>query len=211
MKYPPPPAAPRRPPPPPAAPAGAIAHISKRALGRAPQAEVRLAALHALASIAGAERAGDSKRRDDAVLGGAAEDTLRSAVYSAAAFAPGGRGSSCLRSPARAPRCRPAPPPAVPLADPTACALGPPAGAQLPAEVVASLLEQPFADSRRATYRLALALAFRPWFAAHLLSCQGLAERLLDPSSETGERRCCLVAAACSSQPLPWIKVQTGL
>jgi hypothetical protein len=69
--------------------AGALLHMSKRALGRAPQPEVRLAALHALASIAGAERAGESKCRDDAILSGEAEDALRQAVYQAAAHAPG--------------------------------------------------------------------------------------------------------------------------
>lgn len=64
-------------------------HISKRALGRAPQPEVRLAALHALASVAGAERAGESKCRDDAMLSDEAEDALRQAVYQAAAYASG--------------------------------------------------------------------------------------------------------------------------
>jgi hypothetical protein len=80
-------------------------HISKRALGRAPQPEVRLAALHALASAAGAERAGESKCRDDAILSDEAEDALRRAVYHAAAYAAGEartqRGGACGLASAR--------------------------------------------------------------------------------------------------------------
>lgn len=51
--------------------------IAARALGRSSSPAVRLAALHALASAAGVERAGEARDRSAALLPAAAEEALR--------------------------------------------------------------------------------------------------------------------------------------
>jgi hypothetical protein len=71
-----------------------------RALGRTASPPVRVAALHALASIAGVERAGEARDRSAALLPAASEDALRVAVFEAVAGAAGGVGAA--RSPAEA-------------------------------------------------------------------------------------------------------------
>ncbi|KAG2430851.1 hypothetical protein HXX76_009825 [Chlamydomonas incerta] len=70
--------------------------LCERALGRSPHPEVRMAALHALASTAGLERAGADRARAAAVLPAQYEETLRRCVFEACAGA-GGAGS--LRRP----------------------------------------------------------------------------------------------------------------
>eukprot|EP00879_Flechtneria_rotunda_P029188 GHRR01031468.1.p1 GENE.GHRR01031468.1~~GHRR01031468.1.p1 ORF type:complete len:508 (+),score=226.57 GHRR01031468.1:2668-4191(+) len=74
--------------------------ICNRAVGRTASPEVRLAALHALASIAGVERAGEARDRSASLLPAAAEDALRRSVYRAVSGAAGGVGGA--RSPAEA-------------------------------------------------------------------------------------------------------------
>lgn len=51
--------------------------IATRALGRTSSPGVRLAALHALASVAGVERAGEARDRSAALLSAQSEDKLR--------------------------------------------------------------------------------------------------------------------------------------
>ncbi|KAF6252628.1 hypothetical protein COO60DRAFT_1552102 [Scenedesmus sp. NREL 46B-D3] len=74
--------------------------ICSRALGRTASPAVRLAALHALASVAGVERAGEAADRSAALLPAAGEHALRLAVFGAVAGAAGGAGAA--RSPAEA-------------------------------------------------------------------------------------------------------------
>jgi hypothetical protein len=74
--------------------------ICTRAFGRTASPPVRLAALHAFASIAGVERAGEARDRSAALMAAANEDALRVAVFEAVAGAAGGVGAA--RSPAEA-------------------------------------------------------------------------------------------------------------
>jgi hypothetical protein len=74
--------------------------ICTRALGRTASPPVRLAALHALASIAGVERAGEARDRSAALMSAANENALRVAVFEAVAGAAGGVGAA--RSPTEA-------------------------------------------------------------------------------------------------------------
>eukprot|EP00798_Chlamydomonas_sp_ICE-L_P016618 gene16618-22863_t len=57
--------------------------IASNAVRRSPHPEVRLAALHALASTSGVERATQLQQRSKALLSSNAEDCLRVAIYSA--------------------------------------------------------------------------------------------------------------------------------
>lgn len=66
-----------------------IEGIAERAVGRAPNPEVRLAALHAIANVAGVERALETKDREAALLRPELEDRLRVALYSSAASTSG--------------------------------------------------------------------------------------------------------------------------
>jgi hypothetical protein len=59
--------------------------LCTKALGRAGSPEVRIAALHALASLAGLERAGEARDRSAALLPAPAEEALRQGVYGAVA------------------------------------------------------------------------------------------------------------------------------
>lgn len=59
--------------------------LCTKALGRTSNPEVRLAALHALASLAGLERAGEARDRTAALLPGGVEEALRQGVYGAVA------------------------------------------------------------------------------------------------------------------------------
>lgn len=78
-----------------------LAAICAKALGRTSSPDVRLAALHALASVAGLERAGEARDRTAALLSSrAAEDLLRSAVFGAVSGTAGGAGGA--RTPAEA-------------------------------------------------------------------------------------------------------------
>jgi hypothetical protein len=74
--------------------------ICSRALGRTASPEVRLAALHALASVAGLERAGEARDRTAALMGRGAEDVLMGAVFGALGGQAGGAGGA--RTPAEA-------------------------------------------------------------------------------------------------------------
>jgi hypothetical protein len=74
--------------------------ICTRAIGRTAGPPVRLAALHALASIAGVERAGEARDRAAALMSAGSENALRLAVFEAVAGAAGGVGAA--RSPAEA-------------------------------------------------------------------------------------------------------------
>lgn len=78
----------------------ALPSICSKALGRTSSPDVRLAALHALASVAGLERAGESCDRSAALMGAAAEDVLRRAVFGAVSGSAGGAGGA--RTPAEA-------------------------------------------------------------------------------------------------------------
>jgi hypothetical protein len=80
--------------------AGLLQSVCSKALGRTTPPEVRLAALHALASAAGLERAGEARDRSAALLPQAAEERLRQGVYGAVAGAAGGVGGA--RTPAEA-------------------------------------------------------------------------------------------------------------
>ncbi len=85
------------------------------------------------------------------------------------------------------------------------------AGTKLPADMLAQLLQHPTSEMRVAAYRLTMALGFRPWCAAHLLSTPAAVDRLLDASSETGKANCewrhscvlALSAAVQAAQELP--------
>jgi hypothetical protein len=77
-----------------------LAAICSRALGRTAPPDVRLAALHALASVAGVERAGEAADRTAALLLPAQEEALRLGVYGAVSGAAGGVAGA--RSPAEA-------------------------------------------------------------------------------------------------------------
>ena len=69
---------------------GVVGDVAYKALGRAPSPAQRVAALHALAAVAGAERGGRSGR----LLGQGAEAALRVAVFEGEAEPRvGGRGS----------------------------------------------------------------------------------------------------------------------
>ncbi|GIL78176.1 hypothetical protein Vretifemale_7621 [Volvox reticuliferus] len=57
--------------------------LCERALGRSPHPEVRMAALHAVASAAGLERAGAERSREAALLPPQCEEGLRRCVYGA--------------------------------------------------------------------------------------------------------------------------------
>jgi hypothetical protein len=83
-------------------PAGgsALTSISSRALGRTSSPDIRLAALHALASVAGLERAGEARDRSAALMPPCAEDALRRAVFAAVSGNAGGAGGA--RTPAEA-------------------------------------------------------------------------------------------------------------
>ena len=74
--------------------AGALSAICSRALGRTSSPDVRLAALHALASIAGLERAGEARDRTAALMTRGAEDVLRQAVFGAVSGQAGGAGGA---------------------------------------------------------------------------------------------------------------------
>lgn len=67
------------------APAPVVDWIAGRALGRAPSPAIRVAALHCWAHLSGLERAGDTQRRDAALLSPPSEARLRSAVFAACA------------------------------------------------------------------------------------------------------------------------------
>ena len=56
-----------------------------------------------------------------------------------------------------------------------------------PPDVLLSFLQQPFAELKGAAFHACSALALRPWFAADLVRCGALLERVLDPGSETGQ------------------------
>eukprot|EP00887_Chlorella_sp_A99_P007872 scaffold20.g7872.t1 len=74
-------------------PGGVIRDVAYKALGRPPSPAVRMAALHALAAVAGAERAAAAGgSRAAALLAPPAEAALREAVYEGAAA--GGAGAS---------------------------------------------------------------------------------------------------------------------
>jgi len=77
-----------------------LSAISSRAIGRTSSPEVRLAALHALASVAGLERAGEARDRTAALMSRSAEDALRQAVFAAVSGSAGGAGGA--RTPAEA-------------------------------------------------------------------------------------------------------------
>eukprot|EP00775_Hariotina_reticulata_P013804 gene13804-13925_t len=83
-----------------AAPGNLLNAICDRALGRTAPPEVRLAALHALASVGGVERAGEAADRTAALLLPSQEDALRQGVFGAVSGAAGGVGGA--RSPAEA-------------------------------------------------------------------------------------------------------------
>ena len=70
-------------------PRGVIGDVAYKALGRPPSPAIRMAALHALAAVAGAERAAGGSRAA-ALLPGTPEDVLRAAVYAGASAASGG-------------------------------------------------------------------------------------------------------------------------
>lgn len=74
--------------------------IASKALGRTASPEVRLAALHALASVAGLERAGEARDRSAALMAAGPEDALRQAVFAAVSGQAGGAGAA--RTPAEA-------------------------------------------------------------------------------------------------------------
>ncbi|KAG2496066.1 hypothetical protein HYH03_005985 [Edaphochlamys debaryana] len=57
--------------------------LCERALGRSPHPELRCAALHAVAAVAGLERAGEERCRAAALLPAQAEDALRRGVFGA--------------------------------------------------------------------------------------------------------------------------------
>ncbi|GLI63334.1 hypothetical protein VaNZ11_006252 [Volvox africanus] len=57
--------------------------LCERALGRSPHSEVRMAALHAVASVAGLERAGAERSREAALLLPQCEEGLRQGMYGA--------------------------------------------------------------------------------------------------------------------------------
>jgi hypothetical protein len=154
-----------------------------------------LAALHALAAVAGAER----PERWAKLLPREAESALRVAVFE-------GEGSSGVQLQEQlplGPACpsdRPAPLPITPT--PGAAAERPGA---TPADVFASLLEQPFLEQRVAAYRCLAALAARDWAAAQVCSHEPLLARLADPRSESGKRGCewrhaCVAALAATTE-----------
>lgn len=78
----------------------ALTSIASKALGRTSSPEIRLAALHALASVAGLERAGEARDRSAALMAAGAEDVLRRAVFAAVSGDAGGAGGA--RTPAEA-------------------------------------------------------------------------------------------------------------
>lgn len=55
--------------------------VAYNAFGRAPNPAIRICALHAVAAVAGAERAAGARGRAEALLGPDAEDALRAAVF----------------------------------------------------------------------------------------------------------------------------------
>ncbi len=65
-------------------PSRIFSDVAYKALGRAPNPSIRICALHAVASVAGAERAASAGRGAAALLGPAEEEALRTAVYDGA-------------------------------------------------------------------------------------------------------------------------------
>lgn len=76
--------------------AALIRSIAERAMDRAPTPDVKIAALHAAASIAGLERAAEAQTRVTAMLPEPMEAALRAAVYSAAASCSGQSPSEAM-------------------------------------------------------------------------------------------------------------------
>lgn len=149
----------------------ALNDAARIALGGRGGASCRLAALHALASVAGVERMRRERRRGEGrgqqpvpppspsqpagvLLPGAGESVLASALH---------RGASS----AAAARAGGSPSPATP------------AGALLSLVLLGTL-----PDEKAAALRLALALAARPWGAAEVAMHSGLLGRLVDVSAD---------------------------
>jgi len=173
----------------------ALNDAARIALGGRGDSSCRLAALHALASVAGVERMKRERRRREqqqregtalpeqpagVLLAGAGEAVLASALQSgaatraAAAAAGGGGGDSAS-----------------------------------PAGVLLSLISrQPLLDEKVAALRLTLALCARPWGAAEVAMHPGLLARLVDvaadSASATAEWRhaCCLALSETTAKVL---------
>ncbi len=183
--------------------------VAYKALGRVPSPAQRLAALHTLATLAGAERSGRSGK----LLSPAAEDALRVAVFEGAV---GVIGTGCEEAGCRLARyagmtgrphaasssinrcngllagqhC------ALPGRLPTTYPATPPAGAgaawagATPADVLRQQLDQPFLEQRVAVYRCLAALAARDWMAGQVCGHAGLLAFLCDPQSEASKQGC---------------------
>lgn len=169
------------------------------ALGeRAPEA-CRVAALHALAAMLGADRGPDGGEGSRAGADRGSSETARTSVE---------RGSD------------PEAPPGMLLPDlfeaaaQRAVEAGPSmrgdgqTAAESVENVLLSLLQKPFEDLRVAVYRFVTSLAPRRWGLARVMSSFKLIERLCDPTAESGMRPCqwrhaavCSVASALSRLP----------
>ena len=152
----------------------ALSDAARIALGGRGDSSCRLAALHALASVAGVERMrrggrgrgrgggdrgggggrvaeGGEEPAPGVLLPGAGESVLASALHSGASTRAAGSGGS---------------------GDPSASS---PAGALL-----SLISRQPLPDEKVAALRLSLALCARPWGAAEVAMHRGLLARLVD-------------------------------